>query len=304
MENDIAVKIILNVVETTEPTWRQYGIYWSDIDYLFIQRGYEQGGFNTSKFSKLLEEKNIFSINKLGGILEHFKFDKKYKRDFAGNPENQFYQDLKKGKAGDTGRRFYKVVENFKGHRGYAYYQLLWRMLVCCNYLKTNYNGNFSNFLTTKYSEFKNKEITENEFMNISLSEWESFKKTKPWDKLYGIGENVFDFLIGDLIDEDGRSIEFAKNSYKLDDSNIRFLKATGICKNPEHDIVTTYLKDLNLPYTIREINKGIYSYCSKTALNEVEEGVYIGDPGNHGFCYLHRCSECKVYEICEKNFD
>jgi len=51
------------------------------------------------------------------------------------------------------------------------------------------------------------------------------------------------------------------------------------------------------------EINKGIYSYCSKTALNEVKEGVYTGDPENHGYCYPHRCSVCKVNEICEKNF-
>lgn len=299
-----ARKIILNAVETTEPTWKQYNIKWEDIDYLFIQRGYEQGGFNTSKFSELLINENIFSINKIGSFLDHFNYNRTYNRDFAGSYESSFYKDLKNGKAGKEGKGFYSAVRNFKANKGSHYYQLLWWMLVCCNNLKHKHDASFSIFLKTKYSKFNKKSINDHEFLNISKDEWESFKESKPWNELLGIGENVFDFIMGDLVDNDEKDLEFVKDSYKLDDSNIRFLKVTGICKEPYHDKVVQYLMILELPYTIREINKGIYSYCSKTALEEVENGVYMVDPKNHGFCHPDRCDKCNVKEICEKDFE
>ncbi len=303
MDRKIASKLILNAVKTTEPTWRQYGIKWKDIDYLFIQRGYEQGGFNTSKFSELLIKEDIFSIKKLGSILDHFNFNRTYNRDFSGNYESSFYLDLKNGKAGEEGKGFYNAVSNFEGNKGSRYYQLLWWMLVCCNDLKHKYNASFSNFIKLKYSKSINKPITDDDFLNISEKEWNSFKRSEPWNELLGIGENVFDFLMGDLLDDEGNDFEFAKNSYKLDDSNIRFLKVTGICEEPEQHEVVQYLRSLALPYTLRQINKGIYSHCSKTALVEVEEEVYKGDPKNHGFCHPNRCKECNVEDICEQNF-
>lgn len=296
-------KVILNAVEITEPTWRQYGIKWKDIDYLFIQRGYEQGGFNTSKFSELLIKEKVFSINKIGSILDYFTYNRTYNRDYAGNYASPFYNDLRNGKAGEEGKGFYNAVRNFQGNKGSRYYQLLWWMLVCGNDLKHKYHASFSNFIKLKYSKFKNKPITDADFLNISKKEWKSFKKSKPWNELLGIGENVFDFLMGDLLDDEGNDFEFAKNSYKLDDSNIRFLKVTGICEEPEKHEVVRYIRSLALPYTLRQINKGIYSYCSKTALDEVEEGVYEGDPKNHGFCHPNRCAECNVNDICEQNF-
>ncbi|MBI5459744.1 MAG: hypothetical protein HZC47_11670 [Methanobacterium sp.] len=296
-------KIILNAVKTTEPTWKQYGIKWEDIDYLFIQRGYEQGGFNTSKFSELLIKEKIFSISKIGSILDNFEFNRTYNREFAGNYKSPFYLDLENGKAGEEGIGFYNSVRNFKRNKGSHYYQLLWWMLVCCNDLKHKYDASFSNYLLVKYSKFKNRSIDEIEFLTQSVDEWEQFKRTKPWNDLLGIGENVFDFLMGDLVDEGWEDREFVKDSYKLDDSNIRFLKVTGINNEPEHDVVVNYLKKLELPYTIRQTNKGIYSYCSETALKEVEEGVYQGDPQNHGFCHPNRCKECNVEDICEKDF-
>ncbi len=88
-----AKKIILNAVKTTEPAWREYGVFWKDIDYIFIQRGYEQGGFETSEFSKLLEDERIFSTGKLGQILDNFDFEQKYNREFAGGLDKTFYQD-------------------------------------------------------------------------------------------------------------------------------------------------------------------------------------------------------------------
>lgn len=67
-----------------------------------------------------------------------------------------------------------------------------------------------------------------------------------------------------------------------------------AICKYDEltHDNVINILKDLNLIYSLREINKGLYAYCSKLHCS--------------GYCFCRnpaKCQECKVPDICEKNF-
>lgn len=306
MDSDNARKIILNAVIITEQTWSQYGILWEDLDYIFVQRGYEQGGFNTSKFTELLEKEQIFSINKIGHILDHFEFNQTYNREFAGGLDQPFYKDLAGGKAELTGEKFFKLVKNFKSNKGMGYFMQLWRMLVCCNYLKNSYNSSFAHYLKKKYSNYKGIEnITDEKFLSISVNDWNKFKKENtPWDELYGIGENVFDFIMGDLVDKQLNGYEFVKNSYKLDDSNIRFFKTTGICNNPKHDKIVKYLTSLELPYTIRETNKGIYSYCSVTALKEVKNGIYKGKVKNHGFCRPEKCSECNVNNICDQNFN
>ena len=96
---------------------------------------------------------------------------------------------------------------------------------------------------------------------------------------------------MGDIIEA-----KFAKNSYKLDKANLRFLTVTGIFKllnKLDRENVINFLKGLGLPYTLREINKGIYTYCSKT------------EAKNFGFCYdKERCKECEINNICEKNFE
>ncbi|ADR19849.1 hypothetical protein [Calditerrivibrio nitroreducens] len=259
---------------------------------MFIQRGYEQGGFEAWKFFKLLKEQRISSIERIGQILNNYKGDIRYNRSFAGSPFSPFYEDMKNGVYGIEGQKFFECVKNFQGQRGFKFWELLWYMLVCCNYLKNNYQGSFSYFLKKKYVKFKNKEmVSDDEFLKISSEEWEEFTSiTKPWNELYGIGENVFDFIIGDIVEAN-----FAKDTYKLDSANIHFLKVTGINKlisKLERNEVKKFLKELSLPYTIREINKGIYTYCSETEAN------------GFGFCRKEeKCKECEVNTLCEKNF-
>jgi hypothetical protein len=198
---------------------------------------------------------------------------------------------MKNGTYESEEKGFYKSVEEFNGGKGAAYFKLLWYMLVTCNYIKVNYNASFSNYLKSQYADYKDiKNISDEEFFKISTNEWEEFKQhKKPWNELYGIGPNVFDYIMGDVIE-----LEFVKNSYKLDAANIRFLTKTGICKSNElnHNTAIKILKDLDLHYDLREINKGLYAYCSKLHC------------GTYCFCRdPEKCQECNVNDICEKNF-
>ncbi len=292
MDKDKAKKIIEYVVSVTESRWRNFQFHWKDIDQVFIQRGLEQGGFESRKFTELLEKQDIFSIEKIGKILDNNKEDIKYNRLYAGGLNSPFYEKMKNGVYGIEGKKFYMCVRDFEGRRGYKFWQILWYMLVCCNYLKKNYQDSFSYFLKKKYAEFKNKKmVSDDEFLKISSEEWEKFTSlTKPWNELYGIGENVFDFIIGDIVEAN-----FAKDAYKLDSANCHFLKVTGInklIKRLERNEVKKFLKMLSLPYTIREINRGIYTYCSETEAN------------SFGFCRKEeKCKECEVNTLCEKNF-
>ena len=133
-------------------------------------------------------------------------------------------------------------------------------------------------------------EISDKDFLEMSSSEWEDFKnKKQPWNELYGVGINVFDYIMGDIIE-----LEFVKDSFKLDAANIRFLEKTGIIKGSElnHENVKQYLLSLDLPYTLREINKGLYTYASELGKE------------NYGYCRTpQKCQECNVHDICEKNF-
>lgn len=226
----------------------------------------------------------------MGKILDKYDGQRKYRSDFSRSFTSPFYNDLKKGFYGEEGKMFYKSVEDFEGWKGQSFWRLLWWMLVCCNYLKNRYNGSFSCYLKRKFADFKGlSEISDKEFLNISHDEWEKFKmEARPWEELYGVSVNIFDFIMGDVVE-----LGFVENSYKLDSSNEHFLKVTGVLKDTSNrEEVIDYLILLNLPYTLREINKGLYSYCAES----VKE---------YGFCYgLDKCEICEINDICEKNLE
>ena len=289
-----AKKIICNAVEKTEPTWSSWGVHWEELDEIFLTRAYDQLGFDDWIFASHLRDNNILSIEKIGGILNNGNFNRKYDREISGSLDAPLYLFMKKGVYGIEGENFYKSVENFDGRKGAAFWKLLWQMLVCCNYLKNNYNSNFATYLKKMYAEYKNvKKISDKDFLSMSQMEWDEFKETKkPWNDLYGVGLNVFDYIMGDVLE-----LELVKNSYKLDSANKRFLTVTGIfkCRPDEldHQEVLNYLTKLNLPYPLRAINKGLYSYCSKLGCDK--------------YCFCRnpeKCLECNVYNICERDFN
>ena len=290
LDIEIARKIVLNAVETTKPTWSKWDVHWEDIDEIFLGRAYDQMGFDNWIFIDLLKKYEL-NIAKIGNILEKIDFEKKYSREFAGSLESPLYTNMKKGIYGTEGKNFYKSVKEFNGRKGAMYYKLLWYMLVTCNYLKKNYNSSFSDYLKLQYADYKDlKKISDDDFLKISLNEWEDFKQhQKPWNELYGVGSNVFDYIMGDIIE-----LKFVKDSYKLDSANERFLEKTGISKPTElnQENVINILRNLNLLYSLREINRGLYAYCSKLHC------------GTYCFCRdPEKCKNCAVNNICEKNF-
>ncbi len=44
-------------------------------------------------------------------------------------------------------------------------------------------------------------EIYDEDFILISYEDWNKFLETNPWDELYGVGVNVFDYIMGDIED-------------------------------------------------------------------------------------------------------
>lgn len=287
-------KIIINAIMTTQPTWRTWNVHWDDIDQVFLARAYDQMGFDDWMFVNFLEDNNIFSIESIGRILKTVDFENKYDREIAGSLDATLYQDMKNGVCGAEGTMFYKSVSEFDGRKGAIFWKLLWYMLVCCNYLKLNYKSSFAYYLKNKYAEYENiEEISDDDFLSMSQEQWDSFKKNKnPWNELLGVGLNVFDYIVGDLVE-----LEFVKNSYKLDSANQRFLTVTGIfqCRPEEldHQEVVDFLLKLNLPYNLREINKGLYAYCSELGCDK--------------YCFCRKpekCLECNVNKICKQDFD
>lgn len=294
MNKSKARSIIENAVLTTKPRWLTYEESWGNIDRIFISRGYEQQGFQLFKFIPVLEKFNIFSIDNLGSILLKYPQNRNYSREFAGSFTSEFYSNLQDGICGYEGELFTKAVHIFlnekMGSPGKTFWKLLYQMLQGCTFLKKYYSSSFGNYLLSKYASFRNMQnISESEFLNISDSDWELFlDKTKPWGDLKGIGPNVFDFLLGDIIEAN-----FVRNSYKFDSSNRHFLLVTGISQEIipfNRTTIVSFLKEIALPFNLREINKGIYTFCSLT------------ESSNYGYCRdISKCMNCKVNAICEK---
>jgi len=290
-----AKEIIKYVVEITKPRWSKFAEKYEDLDEIIIRRGYEQGGFKCWLFMDILEKKGIKSVNSLGAILKNCSYPKKYNSNVARGLNSEFYIDLKGGKYGNNGILFAEAVKEFLDHKyacGNKFWKILWQMLICCKNLKEKYNSSLEFLLKKLYSEFSGKTPLSNvDLKSIELEEWDDFlKKKKPWTELYGIGRNTFDFIIGDVVD-----FKFAPESYKLDSANEYFFKVTGIGKliKGDRSEVIKFLKSLNLGYSLREINRGIYVYCSKTE-KKFSNFYYCRD--------LEKCNYCKINSICEKN--
>jgi len=296
-ENESKARTIITyVVQKTNDTVNQWNEKYSELDRVFIRRGYEQGGFEFFKFAPLLEAKGIFSIERLGSILDRYVGEKKYNRQKHGALVSTFFLALQSGQYGPNGVKFYECVKQFLetrlGRPGGFFWVKLWQMLICLNYLKVHYHSSFVFYLKKKYADFKQTAyVSDSDLLGITSEEWSRFKETqKPWDELYGIGENVFDFIVGDVAE-----FEFARNSYKLDAANTYFFKVTGLEKLIEptftRDTVVAFLSKLNVPFTLRRINAAIYAYCS------------ITEAKTYGFCHdIRKCDQCGVNDICERN--
>lgn len=291
-----AKTIIQNAVESTRPRWSQYDQSWSNIDVIFIFHGYEQQGFQIFKIKPVLQDLNLFTIDTLGKILLQYPYKRNYDRQFAGSLNAEFYLGLQHGDCGREGKLFAEAIRIFLdqkiGNPGRTFWRLIYQMLQACSYLKQKYSSSFAKYMISKYASFTgNPNISEFDFLNITVTEWELFlNKTKPWRELMGIGPNVFDFIFGDITEA-----HFVENSYKFDSSNQHFLTVTGIAQLIvpfDRETTITFLKNLDLAVSLREINKGVYTYCSKT------------ESSNYGYCRdIYKCRDCKVNAICDKKF-
>jgi hypothetical protein len=295
MNKEQSQEILTYVVQTTEPRWRMYQEHWSNLDEVFMRRGFEQGGFQFWKFFELLKHDGIGTISIIGSLLPESLSTAKYEREIAGGLQSLYYLDLQKGNYGENGIKFYQCARDYlekrKGSPGQFYWLTLWGFLRSCPYLTQYWNGSFTSFLKAQYAKFCGKPSpSDEEFFNIDSEKWEQFKaKTKPWKPLNRIGMNVFDFILGDVAE-----LKFVQNAFKLDSANEYFFGVTGlkqlICPFTRENIIE-FLHSLNLPYTVRQINTGIYTYCSET------------EAQNFGFCrHREKCQRCRVNHLCLQN--
>ena len=72
MRTESAKKIIHHAVSKTQSRWAQYDTHWEDLDEIFIEKGYEQVGFEMYKMVSLFSRKGIYSIKSLGNILDKY----------------------------------------------------------------------------------------------------------------------------------------------------------------------------------------------------------------------------------------
>ncbi len=290
-----ARQIVLNAVATTEPRWRQFAQSWKDIDIIFIRHGYEQQGFRFFRFAPFLSGRGILSIDALGSVLHDGQVTSPYNPSYAKGMNAEFYRQLQDGAFGPSGELFQQATGLFKEQEsrncGRFYWKLLWYMLQACAYLRQQHESSFAHYIINQYADFaRHPNLSEAEFLCITDDDWLTFLHTvRPWKNLKGIGPNVFDFIFGDIVEA-----QFARDSYKFDSANEHFLTVTGIASliSPlQRGTAIQFMRSMELPYSLREINKGIYTYCS---LTEAE---------NYGYCRrASKCNQCAALDICERH--
>lgn len=296
MDTSQAKRIVEHAVRHTKPRWQTYAVRWANIDTVFIERGFEQQAFKCFRFVQFLEKQQIRSIEAIGSILPPSMGKAPYDNQEAKGCDSAFYRKLRDGDFGANGRKFHEAVRQFfeqePGSGGRFPWRYLWFMLQACSDLRQSHASSFATYVLSSYRQFARRPtLTIEEFLATSKSDWQAFlKAAQPWRNLRGVGADVFDFIVGDL--QDAR---FVPDSFKFDSANQHFLKVTGIValiKPFDRSSALSFLRSLDLPFTLREINKGIYTYCSRT------EG------GNYGFCRnIRDCQNCEVMSICEKVF-
>jgi len=187
MDKESAAIIIDYVVTRTKPHWETWVHQsYAKLDDIFLARAFEQGGFQANIFHDILKDKGIASISSIGQVLKIYQGSLKYSREEKGGLETVFYQELRMGKYGEEGKRFFESVEEFrknrKGKPGKKFWKLLWYMLVACKFLKENYQSSFKEYLKEKYCDYKGVSyISDTDFCQITAEEWQSFlDKKKP----------------------------------------------------------------------------------------------------------------------------
>jgi len=292
-----AKQIIKAIFRETKPTWEKWMTPYRELDYTFLKRGYEQLGFDCDNFvNNFLSKYGIGEIEKIGKIIKNLGYiedNYKYQRDFSGAIDAPFYSKLKQGKAGEEGILFYRAVRDFlnsETRKGASFWRLLWCMLVSCQFLNKNYRGSFRLFVINKLSEFYSKTFSDTTFKNLSILEWKKFLSTKPWQFLLGIGPNTFDYIFRDTPE-----LTFAKGTFKLDTSNIKFLNITGIWD----------LRDKSLSGKRKVYKELLNRICEDIPISEVGKAIYaFSAKGGRNLCNPPKaCSTCIVESICLKNF-
>jgi len=290
-----AKEIIFNAVTTTKPRWQTFVVRWKDADRIFLLRAYEQGGFEAYKFVELLDQEGIGSIQEVGKILESAQgLSKSYSRPFAGALDSPFWVEMSQGKHGVNGRKLAHCVRRFlsekPGKPGAFFWRQVWNMMNACAFFNRVSSGSFAEYLKRKLAEACGRtSISDAEFVSVPSDTWRLFvERCKPYKDIMGVGENVFDFLMGDF-DE----AKFARDCFKFDASNSHFLKVTGISDLIvpfDRDHTIAFIRSLDLPYTLREVNRGIYAYSSET------------EAKHYGFCRSSaKCAMCGVKTLCDK---
>jgi hypothetical protein len=294
MTVNLGQEIVKIIVEETRGEWEIWvgKERYSSIDSLFLRRGFEQLRFNANRFYDFLERHNVGSIKAIGSILNDSD-PKKYSRDYAGSLEKSLYKAFQEGKRGESGIRFYESVSEYMKSnysKGGKFWVLLWYMLQCCRILREDYNSSFLFYLKNGAGETLGYErsLSDDEFKNLSDTQWEKYYTTRPWNKLMGIGENTFPYIISDVAD-----LKFKDHPslVKLDATNISFSRNTGIIElaEPGAGEKERYIDAISRvrgAYPFRTVNSAIYVYNSR-------------DYG--GKCSDAKCRKCSINHLCVK---
>jgi hypothetical protein len=135
-----------------------------------------------------------------------------------------FLSDLRRGAGGKVGKTFEDAFQAVDTHKCWLprwkkrpYYGLKNSYL-----LMTRYGGSFEEFLKSAVRPVVSGDL---EWRDLAEVEDETWRAIAPWKPLYGVGENIFLYILRDVGFGDSR----AKDAFKLDSRNMAFFDENGL---------------------------------------------------------------------------
>lgn len=207
-----------------------------------------------------------------------------------------FLEDLKQGKAGTEGKNLEQAFQRTRAEKstlGLLNRKLFYRTLMNCHVLVEKHDGSYAKFLTDELSHILGKAAT---WADVWKSRPEDWEKTKPWDKLSGIGDNIFFYILRDI--DFGKDRGSSRHGYiKFDSRTEAFfdhndlwsLEDTLRGKNNERaslilETINAEIKrkDPQWPYTISHLNAAIYEPDLEKPVEKLDRmSRFVWGPGD-----------------------
>ena len=336
---DKAKKLLKIVMDETSEHTKKWLRSYDDLDYLFLERGFDIGGFQSALFLEYLKKHGVDTVDKIGSIFQTLEkqgasYLHSYPRQKASRHTKllfglkikppgkilQFLEDLDKGKGGEHGKQYFKAIISFfkfktsngkKISKGLKVWEIIWAYCWNCRYLRENYDSSFKKMIRSKAEEwltlngYDENFIAKFPYIKLERSDWEELMLhilENIRKELKQVGKETAAWILRDVQEfaEAGRVL------MKFNTNNRNFLLKTGLLLLPVKEGTRTFeeLREI-WSKTPKELYIDILTrirmdYDFPSINRNIYDYTSREEAKHFGYCRTQKdCKRCKGRQFC-----